>query len=243
MVLDGDALFAANLNDGVLRAVLTRVGVRLDDATRTVDVTLRSALLLRGLTREQAAHAGSWLQVVPACVSETLGVPAAAVQLDAGEWSADGWSARLRVSGFGDDVARVSDAVASLAIGAVAQEAWKALRTFICANGASCSPDAVSLSPPTVRVVWQLRSARPQSRRVFELPAPIPDANATLLTANGTALSGNGTLLLNVSMLSGNDTRSESVTLLEERTSVVGRIRRTIRRRRHRRHPISSLPS
>jgi hypothetical protein len=205
-VLDGDALFAASLNDDVLRALLTRVGVRLDDTTRTSSVTLRSALLLRGLTREQAAHAGSWLQVVPACVSDTLGVPAAAVQLETGEWSAAGWSARLRMSGFGDDIARVGDAVASLAIGAVAQEVWKALRTFICANDASCSPDAVSLSLPTVRVVWQLRSARPQSRRTFELPAPIPDANTTLLGVNGSALYGNGTLLLNASTLSGNTT-------------------------------------
>jgi hypothetical protein len=299
MVLDGDAFFAASLNEDVLHAALARVGVRLDDTTRTSSVTLRTALLLRGVTRGQAAHADRLLQVVAACVSETLGVPAADVQLEEGELSAADWSARLRVSGFGDDIARVSDAVASLAIGAVAQEVWKALRAFLYVDKLSFGPEMVSLSPPTVRVVWQLRSARPLSRRAFELPPPIPDANATLLGVNGSALSSNATLLLNASLLlSGNATRSstnltrcgdddatrcenltvrslptplppprppppppaprppaplksrtisgngtllsESVTILDNRTSVVGRIIRRIIRRRHRRHFIGS---
>jgi hypothetical protein len=256
-VLDGDASFAANLNADVLRAALTRVSVRLDDTTRKSSVTLRSALLLRDMTRDQAAsfivQRPSLPQVVAACVSDTLGVPAAAVQLETGEWSAAGWSARLRVSGFGDDIARVSDAVASLAIGAVVQEAWKALRPFLCAGGLSCGPEMVSLSPPTVRVVWQLRRARLQAQRPFELPAPIPDANATLLGVNGSSLSSNATLLLNSSLLSGsttlllnsstvsvNDTRTKNLTLSGNRTAVVGRIRYITRRRYRNRRTIGS---
>ncbi len=245
-VLEGDASFAANLNADVLRAALTRVGVRLDDTTRKSSVTLRSAVVLRDMTRDQAAWfigpQPSVPQVVAACVSETLAVPAAAVQLEEGEWSADGWSARLSVSGFGNDMARVSDAVASLAIGAVAQEAWKELRPLLCADGRPCGPDGVSLSPPTVRVVWQLRRARLQPQRPFELPAPVPGVNTTQLGVNGSSLSGNATLLLNSSTAIVNDTRTTNVTLSGNGTSVVRRIR-YITRRRYRNRRIISSPS
>jgi hypothetical protein len=211
VVLDGNETFAAGLSSASLRAALAAVPVSGNGTLvlRATDIALNTSLLLAGYTRADLIHtafdpseAGD---MFTACVADALGVSDGQVRLGESRWSDAGWVVPLAVSGFGGNGGDAAgDAARALAGGGVgvdvSRELWKALRLYLCTGRARCEPAQVALAAPTARVTVRLTRSRPDARRAFDLPFPIPDVvfNQTLISINGTLYNvTNGTLYAN----------------------------------------------
>ncbi len=137
-----------------LRSAMRVVSRPPSTSLHLVDFWATTALTLRGLTRKRAASIGFDPEVASAAasVADALHVAAERMSVDHAEFTPDGWTITLTVTGFESRAAAAAAAADSLRSHDTQTMLQRAFGGFLCGSE-DCLDVTVALAPPRVRAI------------------------------------------------------------------------------------------